>query len=112
MNTKILGTTGEEIATNYLKKSGYKILARNYSNQIGEIDIIAKEKGTIVFVEIKARSSLAFGFPREAVGSVKQERIRKIATSYLKETKNIGLPCRFDVVEILGEKLTHIKNAF
>ena len=112
MNTKILGIKGEEVAFNYLIKNGYKILAKNYRNQIGEIDIIAKDKKTIVFVEVKARSTRIFGLPRDAVVKTKQDKIRKIAVSYLKETKNLDNLCRFDVIEIYDNKLTHIKNAF
>ena len=112
MNTKILGTSGETIALNYLKKNGAKILAQNYSNRLGEIDIIYKEKNFIVFVEVKTRSTRNFGFPRDAVGKFKQEKIRKIATLYLMETKNLKQQCRFDVIEIFRNELTHIKNAF
>ena len=102
----------EEIARDFLKKKGYKILEQNYINKLGEIDIIAKFKKTIVFVEVKYRKNEYFGLPREAVNEFKQHKIRNIATSYLKSKKLLDSECRFDVVEILGDKITHIENCF
>ena len=72
MQKNIYGKTSEIIAANFLKKKGYKILAMNYKNKIGEIDIIAKDKNIIVFVEVKARSSKLFGHPFEAINNEKQ----------------------------------------
>lgn len=90
MNTKILGASGEQRAAEFLKEKGYKILGTNFSNKIGEIDIIAKDKEFVVFVEVKARSSKAFGLPSEAVNFHKQQKIRKVALSYLKSNKMLG----------------------
>lgn len=113
MNTKILGATGEEKAAEFLKGKGYKILETNFSNKIGEIDIIAKDKEFVVFVEVKARSTKAFGLPSEAVNFFKQQKIRKVSLSYLKSKKMLGkIQCRFDVVEVLGDEIRHIMNAF
>ena len=112
MNTKILGTSGEVLAKKFLKKKGYRIVEVNYVNKIGEIDIIAKQGETIVFVEVKTRSSLKFGLPSEAVGFYKQNKIRSVALSYLKTTKNLETPARFDVIEVFGEEIRHIENAF
>lgn len=113
MNTKILGATGEEKAAEFLKWKGYKILETNFSNKIGEIDIIAKDKEFVVFVEVKARSTKAFGFPSEAVNFFKQQKIRQVSLSYLKSKKMLGkIQCRFDVVEVLGDEIRHIMNAF
>lgn len=112
MNTHIFGIKGEQIAKQYLLKNKYKILEMNYKNPIGEIDIIAKDKDTIVFVEVKARSSTRFGLPREAVTPYKQDKIHKVALGYLKFTQNLDAPIRFDCVEILGDEITHIKNCF
>lgn len=110
---KIVGIEGEVLAKEYLEKQGYKILQTNYKNKIGEIDIIAMDNKTLVFVEVKCRSSLKFGLPREAVDERKQYKIRQIATGYLKfkglyEKINV----RFDVIDVLGLKVTHIKDAF
>lgn len=108
----IQGLNGEIIALNYLKKKKYKIVEQNYKNKLGEIDIIATYKNTIVFVEVKSRETLVFGRPAEAVDKRKQEKIRRVATLYLLQ-KNLGEnECRFDVIEVLGEKLNHIENAF
>ena len=112
MNTKILGTKGEVLAKDFLKKKGYKIIEVNFSNQIGEIDIIAKQGETIVFVEVKTRSSNKFGLPSEAVGFHKQNKIRSVALAYLKSTKNLETQARFDVIEVFGNEIRHIENAF
>ena len=112
MNTKILGTKGEVLAKDFLKKKGYKIIEVSFSNQIGEIDIIAKQGETIVFVEVKTRSSNKFGFPSEAVGFHKQNKIRSVALSYLKSTKNLETQARFDVIEVSENEIRHIENAF
>lgn len=109
---KVTGDNAEELATAYLKKKHYKILERKFKNKIGEIDIIAKDKDVIVFVEVKYRSSDYFGLPREAVNEYKQRKIRMVATSYLKKDRTLSVPCRFDVIEILGEEITHIENCF
>lgn len=113
MQSNIYGKSSEIIASNYLRELGYKIIATNYKNKIGEIDIIAKDKDTLVFVEVKARSSRAFGDPLEAIDELK---IRNVATGYLKFTKHLDTKCRFDAIAILGKgedsEIRHIKDAF
>ncbi len=110
---KFHGSKGEEIAVNFLKEKKFKILERNYSNKIGEIDIIAEDKNCLVFVEVKARETLQFGRPAEAVDHRKQQKLRNVAQVYLMTKKKELYDCRFDVVEILGEEvLQHIENAF
>ena len=111
-NTKIDGVTGEQEAKNYLIKKGYKIVKMNFSCKIGEIDIIAMDKDTLVFVEVKARNTAMFGLPREAVTAKKQYKIRRIAELYLQRYSTLDQKIRFDVIEILGDKITHIENAF
>ena len=115
MQTKIYGTRGEIIASNYLKGKGYKIIAMNYKNKLGEIDIIAKDKEYLVFIEVKTRYSRKFGDPLDAVDERKQYKIRNIATMYLKTNRLLDAPCRFDVIAILGDSdddIRHIENAF
>lgn len=116
MDKIVEGKIGESLAVNYLKQKGYKIITINWKNKVGEIDIIACDKKTIVFVEVKMRSSLSKGYPREAVGYHKQNKIRKLAESYLKENSIYERDCRFDVVEIIGDEkeytIEHIENAF
>ena len=109
---KVLGTSGETLACNYLKKKGYKLIEGNYKNKIGEIDIIASKKKVLIFVEVKTRSTLIYGNPSEAVNIYKQNKIRKVAEQFLLENKLDGFPCRFDVIEIVGDKINHIENAF
>ena len=106
------GVSGEMLAINYLKKNKYKILEQNYKNKIGEIDIIASQKDTLIFIEVKARSYKDFGSPCEAVDVRKQNKIRLVASGYLKEKRLFDTPVRFDVIEILDDKINYIENAF
>ena len=111
--TKELGVQGEALAKEYLINIGYNIVQLNYKNKIGEIDIIAKDGNTIVFVEVKTRQSTRFGYPREAVNYYKQQKIRNVAVGYLKfKSLYEKVPIRFDVIDIIGTSITHIKNAF
>ena len=110
------GEKGESLAAWYLKKNGYKIIEKNYRTQLGEIDIIAKEKKTIVFVEVKARRSTRFGNPKWAVTPKKQRKISMVALYYLKTTNQINTKARFDVVAITSNQdqpqIEIVKNAF
>ena len=115
MQRNIFGKKSEIIASQFLKKKGFKIIETNYKNKIGEIDIIAKDKDYLVFVEVKARISRAFGDPTEAVDYKKQQKIRNVAELYLIQNHKTEKSCRFDVVTILGDEqpiITHIIDAF
>lgn len=112
MKSKLFGNFGEAKAYAFLEQNGYEIVETNYQNFIGEIDIVAFDEQTLCFVEVKARSSKKFGLPREAVGFAKQNKIRMTASVFLQKTKIIYTSCRFDVVEILDDDITLIKNAF
>ena len=110
---KVKGDINEEIAVKYLKKNTkLKIIERNYRNKIGEIDIIARENDVIVFIEVKYRSTLRYGYGREAVDDNKQWKIRNVAQMYLREIGDMNARVRFDVIDILGDEVTHIPNAF
>lgn len=109
---EVQGVIGEFDSLNYLEKKKYKIIAQNYKNRLGEIDIIAEQKGMIIFVEVKKRSTLSFGRPSEAVNKTKQQKIRKCANIFLLANKKTDFPCRFDVIEVLGDEINHIENAF
>lgn len=98
-----LGLAGEELACAELARRGYVILARRYRTRLGEIDIVAREAGAIVFVEVKARSSAAYGEGAEAVGWRKQQRLTTMALVYLSRHGLTEAPCRFDVVSIRQE---------
>lgn len=107
------GDYGENKAKQYLLSQGYRIKQLKYKNVIGEIDIIAMDGNILVFIEVKYRNTAKYGLPREAVNYYKQQKIRKIASLYLtKQNLYEKVPIRFDVIDILGEKVTHIKNAF
>lgn len=95
-----LGGRGEELAAAALKKQGYKIIERNYVTPLGEIDLIAKQKGLLVFIEVKTRQSERFGTPAEAVHPAKQAKLRRLADYYLKQKRLGEMPVRFDVVGI------------
>ncbi len=95
-----LGKKGEGLAVSHLQKLNYKILERNYKCIVGEIDIIAREKDTLVFIEVKTRATRDFGGPAAAVNKHKQRQLSKVALTYLNQKKLIDLPARFDVVAV------------
>ena len=107
-----LGRDGEKIAVEYLRKQKYKIICENYCSKLGQIDIIARDKDTIVFVEVKYRTSDWFGFPQESIVKKKQNQIAKSALCYIKKKKIAHNNLRFDVVSICGNTVNLIKNAF
>lgn len=111
-----LGIRGENAARDLLLKNGYKILERNYRSGLGEIDIIARDKGTLCFVEVKTRRSDRCGLPQEALIKSKQRQIAKSALVYLKENKFLDKKARFDVVWVACAngiaQANLIKNAF
>ncbi len=111
MNNVEKGIVGEKIARRYLKLRLYKILETNYRRRTGEIDIIAKKGSYVVFVEVKYRESIEKGLPREAVTPFKQRQIKRTAEMYIVENK-VKDDIRFDVIEIIGRNVEHIKNAF
>jgi putative endonuclease len=116
-NKVILGKAGEEAAVRYLQGKRYKIVERRVRLLRGEIDIIAYDQETLVFAEVKTRTSRAFGFPEESVTPVKQEQIRKIAQIYLSRHRLENVPCRFDVLSVTisnGQRIQirHFENAF
>ena len=113
MNKRAVGTAYEKLAGEYLKLQGYEILEYNFRCRMGEIDIIAKEDGYLVFIEVKYRSSKRQGTSLEAVDIRKQQKISKTASYYcLKYGYGESMPCRFDVVGIEGSEYIVIKNAF
>ena len=117
MSPHELGKAGEEAALRYLKKKRYKILVRGFRLFRGEIDIIARDKNVLVFVEVKTRSRTEFGFPEEAITPAKQKQIRKIAEGFLIKNNLEDVECRFDVLSLIKDEKTgfeihHIKNAF
>ncbi|MBX3420839.1 MAG: YraN family protein [Pirellulaceae bacterium] len=116
---KDLGTAGEQVAADYLKGIGYRIVARGHRQKLGEIDIIAVDGQYIVFVEVKTWRSDRDGDPSQAVTQSKQDKITRTALTYLKRHKLLNQPARFDVISIVWQggsagqpKLKHYKHAF
>jgi len=108
------GKYGEAVAATYLKAKGYKIIKQNYRTSLGEIDIIAKDKDTIVFIEVKSRKTNYFGNAKQAITPKKQKKISMAALLYLKKEKKSNAKARFDVITIQPGKTDPeiIKNAF
>lgn len=112
---KQTGKLGEQLAADTLRKKGYEILEQNFSNKFGEIDIIAKDKNTLVFVEVKTKIGEDFGLPEEMVSRGKLSRVRNMATMYMNGEL---LPCRIDVVAVVLTRdnqvlrLTHHQNVY
>ena len=114
---KEIGAIGEKLATDYLKKRGYKIIQRNFRCRDGEIHIIVQKGECLVFVEVRTKRSTAFGTPEESIGSFKKEKLISLANAYLQSCDNVPLSWRIDVVAVeLGpnnkvSRLEHIENA-
>lgn len=117
--SKAAGDQGEAAVARYLRRRGYRLLGSQWRCRFGELDLIAQDrKGTICFVEVKLRSSTAYGLPREFVDARKQEKLRKTAAFWLSQNEVGDAPARFDVAEVYigpGEticKLEYLKDAF
>jgi putative endonuclease len=115
---KSLGQSGEDAAARFLKRKGYRILARHLDLPMGELDIVAVEKRTIVFVEVKTRTSDDAGHPSEAIDARKEHRMTQAALAYLKRNGLLNYAARFDVVAVSWPKnarrpiIEHYENAF
>ncbi len=113
------GDWGEALVAEYLRTHGYRLLAAQYHCRFGEIDLIAQKKNVLCFVEVKLRTNLAHGLPREFVHTAKQNRLRAAASMYIAE-HNIEQATRFDVAEVYTDethseentKINYIENAF
>lgn len=114
---KIIGQAGEDAACRYLEKHGWKILEKNYRySRVAEIDIVAKDKDTIVFVEVKTRTTTAFGHPFEAINRTKLYNVFKAGLDYLQHTTETYDRYRIDVIALIGNlekgnpKIEHLKD--
>ena len=112
MEPKQLGREGEALAGKFLEGLGFQILEKGSRTRLGEIDLIARDGETLVFIEVKTRTSTRFGFPEEAVTWQKQRKMAKVALTYIKAQGIRDTPIRFDVVSIQGTQIRHIPNAF
>lgn len=110
---RVFGNTAEELAAEFLRSQGMKVLASQYKKTFGEIDLIAQDRDEVVFVEVKARTTKTFGYPEDSVTPEKISHIVRVAQSYLTE-KQIDGPWRIDVLAIEyfqdAPKVTHLKN--
>jgi putative endonuclease len=115
---KSLGDRGEDAAARFLKRAGYHILARGLDSPLGELDIVAVDGRTVVFVEVKTRRSDDAGPPEEAIDQLKEQRMTQAALAYLKANRLLDYASRFDVVAITWPEdakrpvIEHFKNAF
>ena len=113
-----LGKAGEEIALALLRRKWCRILERNFSCPLGEVDIVAEDHGTLVFVEVKTRRSVSYAFPEEAVDHKKRKRIINIAEFYMELRKFNNVPVRFDIVAVYyrdvgrSPHIEHFEDAF
>jgi putative endonuclease len=106
------GRKGERIACRFLLREGFDILARRYRSRSGELDVIAFEKDTLVFVEVKSRSSRSFGEPWEFVDWQKQQILRRTAEDFIADHDLGQYAYRFDIVSVLGRVVSLFRNAF
>jgi putative endonuclease len=115
---KSLGDRGEDVAAKFLKRQGFHILARSLDSPLGELDIVAVDGRTVVFVEVKTRRSDDAGRPSEAIDQRKEQRMTQAALAYLKSNRLLDYSARFDVVAIMWPDdarkptIEHFKNAF
>ena len=113
VNKRQIGSEKEQIAKKYLESKGYHIIEQNFYAKGGEIDLIARENGYLVFIEVKYRKDSVAGHPLEAVDYQKQNKLRYTAQYYMYKNRiSESTPCRFDVVAILGDEIMLIKDAF
>jgi putative endonuclease len=111
-----LGRKGEQLAADHYRALGFRVIDRNYRCREGELDLVLGRPGIVVFCEVKTRRSTRFGEPSEAVGFVKQRRLRRLAAHWLRERRPGSVQVRFDVVSVIvrGDRseLTHVPDAF
>lgn len=114
MNNIEKGKLGEKIALKYIISKGGKVVERNYRTKMGEVDLIAKLNGELVFIEVKSRKNVDYGYPSESVDYKKKRRITNVAKYYILDNSLDDLSIRFDVIEIYfnEKKVNHIVNAF
>src|SRR5688572_2989355 len=118
LTAKTLGQRGEDAAARYLRKLGYVIVARGHKGSIGELDLVAVDGRTVVFVEVKTRTSHDAGHPADAVDEAKQRRLTRLALAYLKRHDLLECSARFDVVAVTWPAnsgrptIEHFQNAF
>jgi len=115
-STRQVGDDAEALAERFLTRRGYRILARNYRTRMGEIDLIAQHRDSLVFIEVKARRTGRYGSPKMAITPSKKRKLTAVAQWYLKQTQQSGVRARFDVVAVHGitadADIELVQNAF
>ncbi len=111
-NKRAIGAEAEDWAVKALKKEGYKVVERNYQSPFGELDIIAEEKGFLVFVEVKRRDTDSFGDPLDAITAIKKRHMIRSALFYMKSHRLGEGRVRFDVIGIGTKGIKLVRNAF
>lgn len=106
------GIQGEDRATQFLQKKGYRIIEKNFRSPFGEIDIIARDGNSLVFIEVKTRNTPFFGSPFQAITDKKKQHIIRSALYYMKNHQSLSNRVRFDVVGIEGDDVTIVQGAF
>jgi putative endonuclease len=106
------GNTGEQSAAAYLLHAGYRIVEQNFRSKLGELDIVARDGSTLVFVEVRSRAGGSHGHAIEMVNIHKQRKVTRVAWSYIATRRPSFTTARFDVIGITGDELVHIKDAW
>lgn len=116
MNRRQRGQEGEDVAWEYLQRAGFRLVERNFRTRAGEIDLIVERRGTLVFVEVRSRSSSRFGTPLESVDVQKQRQVARVAQEFLARRRLGDRVMRFDVVAVEWQdgppRVEHVENAF
>lgn len=107
-----LGVSGEDRAASLLARSGMRLVERNYRCKVGELDIIALDGDTLVFVEVRSRQSAAFGSALDAVGWQKRRKVSRVALQYISARRPTFQTARFDVVAVTGSEVVHVRDAW
>lgn len=110
--SRALGDEAEARAAVHLQRKGYRVLARNWTVRGGELDLVCEDGDSVVFVEVRARRDASHGTPLETVSALKRRRLVRAAELWLLRNDRSDAPCRFDVVAIEGDAITHFEDAF
>ena len=110
MKRRDTGLLGEKLARDFLKKGGYEILDTNYRTPDGEVDIIARHKDTLVFIEVRTKKSLTFGIPEESITDTKMEKLRLVAEHYRQTHQDLPAAWRIDVVAVVMDKAGKLRR--
>lgn len=111
-HTRERGNKAEDRAVELLLRKGLRIEERNFRTKLGELDIVARDGSTLVFVEVRSRQTNRFGSALDAVGWRKQRQVSRVATMYLARRRPRFVTCRFDVIGITGDEIVHIQDAW